>query len=459
MNVLITDKQKAAQVILNSGEEFAIVKNPDYIFEEYSVYPLASKLSSLKDIIGIVMDMDGTTTTTEDLCIHSLEFMVRKLSNKMAKDEWMGLDHFIDLPFVIGNSTTKHIEYLINKYQNKFKLDKIKESFIYAVLWNITYGQDKQRKEEVKNNAKNLLLTEMLKDEKIKYLRNSEPSDIEIKQVQLNYFYDKYLEKLPEFKKEDLVRIGIDVYYQRYHEILQKIKLGQGSEISKQVFGVPNKHLITAMKGVEIFLPLVKGLLGDNVKYVIDYLIEEYQKSSDKPEISFDKSIVTNNLINLSNYFVKSPVKIAVVTSSISYEADIVLCEVFKVLIEKISKTELPTECKKIIISKFEDYTKFYDAVITATDSSEIRLKPHRDLYSIALYQLGIPKEYFDKVIGFEDSESGTIAIRAAGVGCCVAVPFAHTSGHNLSAASYIAKGGLPEVLLKENLFIKIERG
>lgn len=65
MAIFITDKKKAVEVIQNSGEEFAIIKNPDYVFEENSIYPLAPKINSLKNIVGIVMDMDGTTTTTE----------------------------------------------------------------------------------------------------------------------------------------------------------------------------------------------------------------------------------------------------------------------------------------------------------------------------------------------------------------------------------------------------------
>ncbi|MBN2570835.1 MAG: HAD family phosphatase [Ignavibacteriales bacterium] len=455
MSIFITNKEKAAEIILKAGGEFAVVNNPDYVFEEFSIYPLAPKLTSLKDIVGIVMDMDGTTTTTEDLCLHSLEFMVRKMSNLMTRQEWDGLDHIIDLPNVIGNSTTKHVEYLINKYQNEFQIEKIKEAFVYSVLWNIVYGQDKQRKIEVLNNARNLFLSEMFNDEKINYLRNNNSSDIELKQVKLNYFYEKYLNRFPVFKKEDLVRIGIDIYYQRYHEILQKIKLGKGNEVSKEVFGVPDRHLIASMEGIEIFLPLVKGLMGENVKYIIDYLIDKYCENKKNNKVNLNKNLISEKLVDLSNYFIRNPAKVAVVTSSIFYEADIVLSEVFKVLSEKIDKTYLPDKCKNSIINKFEDYKKFYDVVVTASDSSEIRLKPHRDLYSIALYQLGIQKRDFDKVIGFEDSESGTVAIRAAGIGCCVAVPFAHTSGHNLSAASYIAEGGLPEVLVKENLFMR----
>jgi beta-phosphoglucomutase-like phosphatase (HAD superfamily) len=82
-----------------------------------------------------------------------------------------------------------------------------------------------------------------------------------------------------------------------------------------------------------------------------------------------------------------------------------------------------------------------------------MRLKPHRDLYSIALHKLNISKTGFDNVIGFEDSESGTIAIRAAGISKCIALPFSETSGHNFEAATHICNGGLPEVLFEHNLF------
>ena len=56
-----------------------------------------------------------------------------------------------------------------------------------------------------------------------------------------------------------------------------------------------------------------------------------------------------------------------------------------------------------------------------------------------------------------EDSESGTIAIRAAGIGVCVAVPFADTTGHDLTAATYILHGQLPETILAYNCFLDPE--
>ena len=125
-----------------------------------------------------------------------------------------------------------------------------------------------------------------------------------------------------------------------------------------------------------------------------------------------------------------------------------------RLLQEQVAAWPVAQAKREHLLEKFSSYLNVFDSVITASDSSEIRLKPHRDLYSLALHQLGIPKEDFDKVIGFEDSESGTIAIRAAGIGLCVAVPFADTQGHRLDYASLVLQGGLPEAILRHHLFL-----
>jgi beta-phosphoglucomutase-like phosphatase (HAD superfamily) len=150
---------------------------------------------------------------------------------------------------------------------------------------------------------------------------------------------------------------------------------------------------------------------------------------------------------------------VGLVTSSIAYEADIVIREVLKDMADTIEKSPLSSKRKQLILHAYEDYHRVYDAFVTATDSSEIRLKPHRDLYSIALHRTGISPADFDKVIGFEDSQSGTVAIRAAGIGCCIAVPFAQTTTHNLAAATHILPGGIPEAIIDHGLFVRDENG
>ena len=457
MKKKFVNKKEAKLLISKLGNEFAVVKNPGYIHPEYELYPLAPKIKKpLETLTASVMDMDGTTTTTEALCIHSLEFMVRKLSGRLAKDQWKGLDSAKDYPNIIGNSTTKHVEYLIEKYQKIFKNEQIIKAFLYAAGWTIIYGKDSKRKEEVIQNLNELGCSDLMMDERLLKLNPLTLPDDEDEEQLSEYLFTNYKAyfRKPDFNS--LVRIGIDVYYQRYHEILERIKLGEGKFIADNLFGDPAKHLIEAMPGIEIFLPMIKGLITSNQDVYFKQLLFNYELKAGKKFPAKDITKAEKNFLKLCKHFVENPLKVAVVTSSIFYEADIVLRETFKIINSILDKI-IPSSGNKIrSLEIFSDYKNYYDAIITASDSNEIRLKPHRDLYSIALYKLNVPREKFNQVIGFEDSESGTIAIRAAGIGLSIAVPFTETSGHNLKAAAYICKGGLPEVILKNNLFLKI---
>jgi beta-phosphoglucomutase-like phosphatase (HAD superfamily) len=131
-----------------------------------------------------------------------------------------------------------------------------------------------------------------------------------------------------------------------------------------------------------------------------------------------------------------------------------VLNEVFRVIREEAAGWPLPQERRDFLLERFRHPDRVYDARITASDSSEIRLKPHRDLYAIALHALGVLPEAFHRVIGFEDSESGTIAIRAAGISLCCALPFAMTKDHEFGAATQVCRGGMPEVILEKSFFL-----
>jgi beta-phosphoglucomutase-like phosphatase (HAD superfamily) len=449
------NKKEAKELISKLGDEFAVVKNPGYIHPEYELYPLAPKIKKpVSGLVAVVMDMDGTTTTTEALCIHSLEFMVRKFSGRMEKSDWKGLDGAKDYPHIIGNSTTKHVEYLIDKYQKSFKQNEVIKSFLFSAAWTISCGKDENRKEEVILNIIQSGSAELPGDEKLNQLKAPTSLSDADKENITNYLFEKYQRGFYKLEFSSLVKLGIDVYYQHYHEILERIKQGEGKFIAEELFNNSNKHLIEAMPGVEVFFPLIKGLIDRDEDIYFNQLLKDYKIKSGKmfEEKKIDKA--RKSFFNLCKVFKEHPLKVAVVTSSIFYEADIVLREVFKVIKSELDNFIPESDKKRKLLDKFKTYQDYYDAVITASDSSEIRLKPHRDLYSIALHKVGVPKNKFNQVAGFEDSESGTIAIRAAGIGLSVAVPFAETSGHNLKAAAYVCKGGLPEVILKHNLFM-----
>ncbi len=447
-NIKIIDRDEACGLMPGSNSEFAFIQNPGYIHPRFDIVPLASRITSHAPyFLGAVMDMDGTTTTTEELCIHSLEYMIRKMSGRMSLSDWQGLDPEQDYPNIIGNSTTKHVEYLLNRYQPLLNATDIKAALFFARIWTLVKGKDQQRKDEVERNLKNSGFSE------ITDLAKSLPSDYS--DLKIKETAQKYAKKLKgDFTPDELTRAGIDIYYQKYHEILERIRQGESTKVSDEIFGDPQKKLIEPMPGIEIFLPLIKGWLGKDIKKLSGKLIDSAIKKGIDTDKIPDEAQLNNALVSVSDRFTRRPLKTAIVTSSIFYEADIVLSEVFRQINNFINNSDLPELTKEKISVGMQTYGKYYETVVTACDSSEIRLKPHRDLYSIALHQLGFTPDKFDKVLGFEDSESGTVAIRAAGLGRCIALPFAETSGHDLAAAAKICKCGIPEIIIRNKVFL-----
>ncbi len=211
MSIEITNIEKAVKILSQHGKEIAVVKNPEYVHPEHELYPLAEKITKpVTNLLAAVMDMDGTTTTTEELCIHSLEFMIRKMSGLSTEEQWNGLDHVEDYPNIIGNSTTKHVEFLIEKYRSKFNSDLVINEFVESASWTVNNGRDEQRKKESLADLKHFGLKP----------KNSNNDSV------------KNLGNTKELSKSDLVKIGINIYYARYHQILEEIRKGNGHEVS-----------------------------------------------------------------------------------------------------------------------------------------------------------------------------------------------------------------------------------
>ncbi len=450
IHMRVVNKQEAIEIISTQSQEFAVIKNPGFVFPAIEIVPLSKKLLHLDSSpIAFVMDMDGTTTTTEELCIHSLEFMIRRMSGKMSRKDWIGLSQEKDYPHIIGNSTTKHIEYLIHQYKSFMDKTLTINSFVYSTLWTLLIGKDQQRKNEAIDTLNILNLYEHF--QKIitskKNLKDEKKLEILTKKI------SKEISGFIDLENEStLVKLGIEIYYQRYHFILKNIVENKLKKISKD-FG--KKNLIEPLPGVSIFLPLVKGFLGTEAANLANQLINDFKRKNQLQQIDFDFEEVKSKLSFLGRHFESNPAKVAIVTSSIYFEAEIVLSEIFNQIKEEIGTWNISSSRKSKLKRIFSSYKNYYDAFVTATDAHEIRLKPHRDLYSIALHKLAITPDDFDKVIGFEDSQSGTIALRAAGIGLVMAVPFPQTKGHDLSASSYILHNGLPEFIIKHNCFVK----
>ncbi|MDZ7386822.1 MAG: HAD hydrolase-like protein [candidate division KSB1 bacterium] len=447
---MITIHPSEAPTLLEPlGQEFAIIENPAYVFPPYDVVPLAPKILTPRErLVAVVQDMDGTTTTTENLCLHSLETMVRRVTNRPRREEWTGLDRQRDYPHIIGNSTTKHVEYLLKTYGDAIDLEAFREAYLQAALWTVANRPDERRTEEVLTNLRHFGCADLLEVEPVRswLARASDCGALAGVPEEARPSIQRVAQRIPLADFTDRVRAAIDIYYQRYHEILIHVRLGKAEQF-RNLLPDPSRRLIEPMPGVAVFLAAVKGWLGAELALFYELLCGHCPDPGDAgPQ--------RQTLAALGHHLEEHPLKVAVVTSSIAYEANIVLCEVFRVICEEVESWPVSADRRRWLQEQFADYHRVFDVVVTASDSSEIRLKPHRDLYSLALHQLGVAKSDFNKVIGFEDSESGVIAIRAAGVGLCVAVPFSDTRGHNLEQAAYVLHGGLPEALLRHALFL-----
>jgi hypothetical protein len=199
------------------------------------------------------------------------------------------------------------------------------------------------------------------------------------------------------------------------------------------------------MRHVAIFLSMVKGKLGGAGPAVYPFL------AADRGEVAAE---ARDRFLGLCRRFARHPAKVAIVTSSIRYEAEIVLGEVLRVCREQLSAWPVAGAVREELCGLFGTIDSLYDAFITASDSSEIRLKPHRDLYALALQRLGLDARQYPAVLGLEDSTAGVTAIKAAGCGLCVAVPFEATAQHDFGCADHVVRGGLGELMLDRGCFL-----
>lgn len=407
---------QAADAISQFEGTFAVIRNPADVYPPYELQPMTPKVAwPVPSLYAIVSDMDGTTTTTEPLCLHSLEYAVRCMLGWPSKEQWPGLSRERDYPHIIGNSTTRHLEYLTEQYGDGMRRAAFEVIFDKSVEWTLTMG-DVLRRQEAREAS-------------------------------------KYLKSREEWSPNDRVRAMIEIYYARYHQILDAISMPEAERFPMQhrlveeasrastgicagMSGEP-RRLIAPMPGVALFLATIKGLIDprDLKKLVPDEAYEQLHRALQR--------------------FRAEPLKVALVTSSLLCEAEVVLKEVFSQLIDQITEWPLQYSNTDALLEKMTSPQRYYDAIITASDSCEIRLKPHRDLYNLALHRINVPREKFDSVLGLEDSESGIIAMRTAGIGLAVALPFRDTQGHCLDEATKVIQGGLPTLMYEDGFLLQ----
>jgi len=287
--------------------EYAVVKNPSYVFPPEEYYPLAPALKKVSEIKAVLMDMDGTTTTTEVLCIHSLEQMLRRMSGKLSHEEWAGLDHDADFPHIIGNSTTRHVEYLIQKYEGLLSDKHIAEAFLEAAWWTLKHGKDPNRQAEVLQNLKKAGLNDV-------FATISEAAD----SAKIKVFFAGKIETTGFVTR---VNLGIDIYYEVYHRILARLKQGEGMQVKKKILGEHDEHghVISPMPGIPVLIPLLKGWLGKEAGLLAGSLAREYEQKTGKSLNNNEIFTLKKQLEAFGEKFEKEPVKLGLVTSSIRH--------------------------------------------------------------------------------------------------------------------------------------------
>jgi hypothetical protein len=326
------------------------------------------------------------------------------------------------------------------------------QAFIEAVAWTLACMTDAGRRRTVIENARHCGLGEMLNDLRDLVAHGPmEPQDV-ARLVQP--LVARYGPAFQPGHESQLVAAVLDIYYMRYHSILQQIQRGAGDKLARELLAGRASHLVAPMPGYDVFVPLIKGWLGPEIDALYEPLREHLLARPELGHTPAELDRCRPRLVRLAEHFQTKPAKLALVTASIAYETHACMDEVMRVTAQQVRQWPVPAECRDRIAERMAERDRVFDGFVCASDTWEARLKPHRDLYSLALYQMGVPKDEYRLCVGLEDTEPGIIALRAAGVGCAVALPNRDTSRQNYAAATEVVQGGLPELMLARNLLL-----
>lgn len=435
----LADAAEASAKLLSAGSEFAVIENPGVPFPGHDIVPLAPKRLSLEGLPeAILIDMDGTTTTTEDLCCQGMEDMVRRMGG-LDSARWPGLNVEVDYPALIGYSALKNFEYLRHTYGHLLDEQHTLRAFLEAAAWNLGPQADPAVRDSVERRFRNSSLRPVFEDARFNHLRAQVAADGDVSPELLTPLLESHAERLHQLLLGAPAHVGLTIYCENYHRCLSA------------PVGASEADGIRANPGVGIFLALVKGLLGREAGACADILVESLRRDGlDAPDSARARAL----LDGLGERFQYAPPRLALVTSSSAYEAAHVLRHLFHHVIAESKTWGLSYACLDRVREAFSNPAVFYDAIVTSSDIPSTRLKPHRDPYATALQRLDIPPAALNRVAGFEDTEPGIVSLRGAGVGLAVAVPISGTRAHDFRAAAHVVQSGFPEVLLKHQCFL-----
>lgn len=426
------------------SSEFAVIPNHGVAFPPYDVVPLAPKFSTTNGPLrAVLMDMDGTTTLTEDLCLEGLCCALRDVSE--GGGDVVTLDPERDYPHIIGTSASTNVAYLVAEYGPRIHRPSLRHAFLRSMAWNLNPHRDPIRRAEAETTLRicggdsileRNLLAPLIARTDLEALPRDTDVDAAIEAINTPLDFNG---------AEQMGRAILDVYYEYLHGYFAAISQGKGARVAEAVYGDPDRPAIAPLRGVGLACALARGLLADCPADAVTLAEQTAGRGATMRE--------RTALESAARTFGRRPAKVALVTSSGYYEARTILTEVFRGLRMEVTKWPVPPAVQECLVEAFASPEGFYDALITADESHEIRLKPFRDLYSIAARALGLDREALRNTVGFEDTWAGVTAMRAAGVGIACAVPFEGSLSHDFSLASHLFPGGVPQAVLEHALF------
>ncbi len=443
---------EAAEMFNGKTKNILRVKNPGGVYPQFDYYPLKPMPKMpLRHLKAILLDMDGTITSTEEINLQTLEKVTRIIIPDALQKSWGGLDPTIDPQKLVGVSTSTGIEYLVGKYGAKDATKSFLSAYFSTVFALISGKGSPARQREIWQELDtvfgNSITTAVGK--KSVQLKNCNVAEHALKQVQAARALAAAVCKTQKrMSFDEKVKCLVTVFCYEYGRALEMPKESEHVRTGNEKEIKTKRATIEPMTGVMSFLLLVKGCFDEKGRLLKALSGHDIGSLFDHGKMDLKK------LLQIQKRVMRENPKLALVTSSTRYDAEIVLNQVFAIMRKQINGWNIPATQKKQITTLFNDPHTWFDTIVTADDSSEIRLKPHRDLYTIALMKLGIPETDFDQVIGFEDSTSGVMALRAAGVGVCLAVPLQEAQ-QKYDAAHFVLKGGLPEAISRYNMFLQ----
>jgi len=432
---MLLDSTAGAFAFRALSDEFARIENPEGTFPPVEIVPLAPKFKRLPGApAAILLDMDGTITQTEPLFLYGVEQVVRQVTGWATAADWPGLDPERDYPKIVGFSTLRNLDYLYDRCAKAIR----PALFFQEALDGLTFLHTHDAPQETVRWLDGLTATYGLEA----WREHADDPDPHRRDALVH----EAVARFPEIDRIQFANLGLIIFHADYIQALEQINRGEGAAVSQAVYGDPTIPAIAPMPGVALLCALAKGWIPKAEAPAIAAHIAKSDHAVPQVEMAA-------TLHHLCEHFADHPVPVALVTSSGTHEASLVLQGVFRTMAEEVRGWHASAAVKTVIAEGFSSHCAYFDAMVTCDDVAGGRTKPFRDPYSLALAKLGLGVQEARRVIGFEDTEAGIIAQRGAGIGLACAVPIEHTRHHDFSAAAHVLHGGVPEALFRHQLF------